>query len=65
MNLGKIFDITYQRDRAINEYKAAQRTGDDTRGAQDEAAKYIETPFKRKSGVTTIRYGLFVSILFC
>ena len=47
INLGKIFDITRQRNRAVNEYKAAQRTGDDTRGAQAEAAKYIETPFTR------------------
>jgi predicted negative regulator of RcsB-dependent stress response len=47
INLGKIFDTTHQRNRAIKEYKAAQRTGDDTRGAQEEATKYIETPFTR------------------
>jgi tetratricopeptide (TPR) repeat protein len=47
INLGKIFDSTGQRDRALNEYRWAQRLGDNTRGAQDEAAKYIESPFKR------------------
>jgi tetratricopeptide (TPR) repeat protein len=47
INLGKIFDSTGQRDRALNEYRWAQRLGDNTRGAQDEVAKYIESPFKR------------------
>src|ERR1035438_6767551 len=28
LNLGKIFDTTGQRDRAVNEYKLAQRTND-------------------------------------
>jgi tetratricopeptide (TPR) repeat protein len=47
IDLGKIFDITNQRDRALNEYRLALRTKDNTRGALDEAAKYIDTPFKR------------------
>ena len=47
VNLGKIFDITGQRDRALNEYRLAQRTGDNTRGALDEAAKYTQEPYKR------------------
>jgi tetratricopeptide (TPR) repeat protein len=45
VNLGKIFDITGQRDRAINEYHQAQRTKDDTRGAQDEAETYLQFPY--------------------
>ena len=45
INLGKIFDKSGQRDRALHEYKLAQRTHDDTRGAQAEAAKYIESPY--------------------
>jgi tetratricopeptide (TPR) repeat protein len=45
VNLGKIFDITHQRDRALNEYRQALRTKDNTRGALDEAKKYIETPY--------------------
>ena len=40
INLGKIFDITGQRERAVNEYNLAIRTKDDTQGAQEEAGKY-------------------------
>jgi tetratricopeptide (TPR) repeat protein len=46
INLGKIFDLTGQRERALNEYRLARRTGDNTRGAQEEAAKYSEEPYK-------------------
>jgi tetratricopeptide (TPR) repeat protein len=46
VNLGKIFDATGQRERALNEYRQALRTLDNTRGALDEARKYIETPYK-------------------
>ena len=42
INLGKIFDITDQRDRAVNEYNLAIRTKDNTQGAQEEAAKHLE-----------------------
>src|ERR1700680_1045614 len=45
INLGKIFDITGQRDRALNEYRLALKTKDNTRGALDEARKYTETPY--------------------
>ncbi|HKW99145.1 MAG TPA: M1 family aminopeptidase [Bryobacteraceae bacterium] len=48
INLGKIFDITGQRDRAVNEYQLAQRTRDNTQGAQDEAAKYLKKPYERQ-----------------
>jgi tetratricopeptide (TPR) repeat protein len=47
--LGKIFDISGQRDRAVNEYTQAQRTRDNTQGAQDEVAKYLRTPYKTAS----------------
>jgi tetratricopeptide (TPR) repeat protein len=43
--LGKIFDLTGQRERAINEYTKAIETNDDTGGAQAEAQKLINTPF--------------------
>ena len=43
--LGKIFDVTGQRERAVNEYSRAQQIGDDTGGAQAEAVKYIAKPF--------------------
>jgi len=48
IHLGKIFDITGQRDRAVNEYNLAVRTKDNTQGAQEEAAKYMKTPYERK-----------------
>jgi Tfp pilus assembly protein PilF len=48
VQLGKIFDLTKQRQRAINQYRLAQQTNDNTRGALDEAAKYIETPYDGK-----------------
>jgi len=47
INLGKIFDITGQRDRAVNEYNLAMRTKDDTQGAQEEATKYLKTTYER------------------
>ncbi len=42
---GKIYDLTGQRDRAVNEYSLAQNTHDDTGGAQQQAAKYLETAY--------------------
>jgi len=48
INLGKIFDITGQRERAVNEYQLAQRTRDNTQGAQDEAAKYMKKAYERQ-----------------
>jgi hypothetical protein len=52
MHLGKIFDITRQRDRAVNEYNHAIRTRDDAQGVQAEAVKYLRQPYERKaSGV--------------
>ena len=47
ISLGKIYDITDQRDRAVNEYKLAQRTKDNTQGALEEAQKYITAKFER------------------
>jgi len=45
--LGKIFDISDQRDRAVNEYRLALRTKDNSFGALEEAGKYINTKFQR------------------
>lgn len=47
ISLGKIFDVTGQRERAVNEYNLALRTKDDTQGAQEEAAKHLKEPYKR------------------
>ncbi len=49
VNLGKIFDVTGQRDRAVNEYRQAIRTHDNTGGAQDEASRYSTKPYEQKS----------------
>jgi hypothetical protein len=48
INLGKIFDVTGQRERALNEYKQALRTKDNTQNALEEAAKYTTAPYERK-----------------
>lgn len=47
INLGRIFDITGQRERAVNEYNLALRTKDNTQGALEEAAKHAKEPFQR------------------
>ncbi len=49
LQLGKIFDITDQRDRAVNMYRQALQTHDDTQGALEEARKYLQTPYKREA----------------
>jgi tetratricopeptide (TPR) repeat protein len=46
VDLGKIFDITNQRERALSEYRLALRTKDNTRGALDEATKFTQAPYK-------------------
>jgi tetratricopeptide (TPR) repeat protein len=48
IHLGMIFDITGQRDRAVNEYNLAVRTKDNTQNAQEEAAAYLKKPYERK-----------------
>ena len=48
INLGQIFDVTGQRERAVNEYQLATRTKDNTQNAQEEAAKYMKKPFERQ-----------------
>ena len=47
IQLGKIFDLTGQRERATNEYRQAIQTNDNTQNAQDEARKYLQTPYER------------------
>ena len=45
IQLGKIFDVTGQRERATNEYRQAIQTNDNTQGALDDARKYLAKPF--------------------
>ena len=42
IQLGKIFDVTGQRERATNEYRQALQTNETTQGAMDEARKYLQ-----------------------
>jgi len=46
VQLGKIFDVTGQRERATNEYRQALQTNDNTQGAMDEARKYLQKGFE-------------------
>jgi hypothetical protein len=48
IHLGWIYDISGQRDRAVDQYNQAIRTKDDTQGAQEEATKYLKTPYQRE-----------------
>jgi tetratricopeptide (TPR) repeat protein len=43
--LGEIFDVTGQRERAVNEYVRAQHLQDDTGQAQEVVAKYLVKPY--------------------
>ena len=47
IQIGKIFDLTGQRDRAVPEYRQAIQTNDNTGGALNEARHYLQTPYKR------------------
>jgi aminopeptidase N len=47
INLGKIYDFRGDHERAVPEYQKAISTGDDSFGAQADAQKFINTPFRR------------------
>jgi aminopeptidase N len=52
LQLGKIFDVTGQRERAVNEYRQAIQTNDNTQGALDECRRYMQKPFElQKEGI--------------
>lgn len=46
LEIGRIFDLTGQRDRAVNEYRQALETHDNTSGAMNEARHDILVPYK-------------------
>ena len=48
IHLGYIFDVTGQRERAVNEYRLAVQTNDNTQGAINEARARMATPYKRE-----------------
>jgi tetratricopeptide (TPR) repeat protein len=45
LQLGEIFDVSGQRDRAINQYREAIETHDDTSGAVTLASEYLKHPY--------------------
>jgi hypothetical protein len=46
--MGEIYDVTGQRERAVNEYRLAKQTRDNTSGLQEEADKYSKQPYKER-----------------
>ena len=50
IQLGKIFDLTGQRERATGEYRQAIQTNDNTQGALDEARRYLQKPYEQPKG---------------
>jgi aminopeptidase N len=53
--IGKIYDLTGQRERAVNEYSRAQHLKDDTGGAQAEADRYLKKPYGEDSSGSTAK----------
>lgn len=49
MYMGMIYDLTGQRDRAVNEYRLVQQSKDNTGGAQELAQKYMSQAYKEGS----------------
>jgi Peptidase family M1 domain/Tetratricopeptide repeat len=47
VQIGKIYDLTGQRDRAVNEYRLAVQTNDNSQGAVNEAQQWLQQPYKR------------------
>jgi predicted negative regulator of RcsB-dependent stress response len=58
IQLGKIFDVTGQRERATNEYRQALQTNDPTQGALDEARKYLQKPYEQQKSSQQGQDGL-------
>jgi hypothetical protein len=50
LQLGKIFDTTGQRERAVNEYRQALQTNDNTQGALEECRRYMQKAYEREKG---------------
>ncbi len=49
IQLGMIFDLTGQRERATNEYRQALQTNDNTQNALDTARRYLQSPYQTQS----------------
>jgi len=58
INLGRIYDITDQRERAVNEYKLGAAHQGHTQGALEEAQKYNQRrKYERREHQQLIRLG--------
>ncbi|HWZ52733.1 MAG TPA: M1 family aminopeptidase [Granulicella sp.] len=47
IQVGRIYDVTGQRDRAVQEYRLAVQTNDNTQGAINEARALMQKPYER------------------
>ena len=63
VNLGKIFDLTGQRERAVNEYRQALQTNDNTQGAVNEARARMQKAVQ--SGYSGTRLTRVLSTYLC
>jgi hypothetical protein len=50
IQIGKIFDMTRQRERAVAQYQLAIQSGDNTDGAIKQARELLEHPFEWPEG---------------
>jgi tetratricopeptide (TPR) repeat protein len=55
INLGKVFDLLGQRERALREYQQAVDTNDNNQNAQEEAQKLIQSPYQEPQSDKIIR----------
>lgn len=55
INLGRIYDVLGQRERALGEYQKAVDTNDDSQGAQEVAQKHIKEPYKYEGDVKSVQ----------
>jgi aminopeptidase N len=55
INLGRIYDVLTQRERALKEYQQALDTNDNAQGAQETAQKHIQEPYKPENTRTVVQ----------
>ncbi len=60
--LARFTTLLGQRERAVNEYSLAQHLGDDTAGAQQEAARYIQKAYTGDESIAGQRSSLACSM---
>ena len=56
IQLGYIYDVTGQRERAVNEYRLAVQTNDNTQGAINEARARMQTPLQAPYQTEKLNY---------